>query len=151
MVRGPNIMKGYLKVDQPGVLQPPEDGWYDTGDIVDIDADGYVHIKGRAKRFAKIAGEMVSLPAVEEMADKVWPGFGHAAVTIPDARKGEQLVLLTENKEATRDALAAYGREHGVSELGIPKNILVVDQIPLLGTGKTDFRTAQTLAEEKLA
>ncbi len=150
LVRGPNVMKGYLKVDNPGVLQPPEDGWYDTGDIVEIDDDGYIHIKGRAKRFAKIAGEMVSLPAVEEMAEHVWPGRGHAAVTVPDARKGEQLVLVTECESATRDALASYGREHGVSEVAIPRRILIVDQLPLLGTGKVDFRTAQSMAEEQV-
>jgi len=150
VVHGPNIMKGYLRVDQPGVLQPPEDGWYDTGDIVDIDDEGYVFIKGRAKRFAKIAGEMVSLPAVEEMAEKVWPGHGYVAVTLADARKGEQLVLVTDYESATRDALAAYAREHGMSDLSIPRNIVIVSKIPLLGTGKTDFHTAQALAEERL-
>jgi acyl-[acyl-carrier-protein]-phospholipid O-acyltransferase/long-chain-fatty-acid--[acyl-carrier-protein] ligase len=150
VVHGPNVMKGYLKVDQPGVLQPPEDGWYDTGDIVAIDDDGFVYIKGRAKRFAKIAGEMVSLPAVEEMAEAVWPGHRHAVVTIPDARKGEQVVLLTDCTEAARDALIAYARKHGVAEIGIPRNILVVDPVPLLGTGKTDYVTAKAIAEERL-
>jgi acyl-[acyl-carrier-protein]-phospholipid O-acyltransferase/long-chain-fatty-acid--[acyl-carrier-protein] ligase len=80
----------------------------------------------------------------------VWPGHGHAAVTVPDARKGEQLVLVTECESATRDALATYGREHGVSEIGIPRRILIVNKLPLLGSGKVDFRTAQTMAEEQV-
>jgi len=150
VVHGPNVMKGYLKIDAPGVLQPPEDGWYDTGDIVDIDSEGFVHIKGRAKRFAKIGGEMVSLPAVEEMADRLWPGQGHAAVTIPDARKGEQVVLLSDHDGASAKAFAEYCRGEGISEIGIPKQLLVVDRIPLLGTGKTDYRGCQSLVEAQL-
>jgi len=94
-VRGPNVMAGYYLSDQPGVLQPPADGWHDTGDIVTIDAAGFVTIRGRAKRFAKIGGEMVSLPAVETLAAGLWPQAAHAVVTRPDAKKGEQLVLFT--------------------------------------------------------
>ena len=149
IVRGPNIMKGYLRIDQPGVLQPPEGGWYDTGDIVTVEEDGFVFIKGRVKRFAKIGGEMVSLPAVEQLVNQLWPEYSHAAVTIPDARKGEQLVLLTDNQDASRDALTTFYREQGVAEISIPRKLLIVDKIPLLGTGKTDYRTAQTLAEER--
>ena len=100
-VRGPNVMLGYLRAEIPGVLQPPAGGWHDTGDIVAIDAEGFVTIKGRAKRFAKIAGEMVSLGAVEELAGKVWPDAAHAVVAVPDARKGEQLVLVTTDAAAS--------------------------------------------------
>ena len=67
-VRGPNVMLGYLRVENPGLLEPPADGWHDTGDIVEIDAQGFITIKGRAKRFSKIAREMVSLSAVEGLA-----------------------------------------------------------------------------------
>ena len=110
-VRGPNVMLGYLKHDKPGVIQPPSTergpGWYDTGDIVSIDADGFVTIQGRAKRFAKIGGEMVSLTAVEELAARTWPESQHAVVSVPDAQKGEQLVLVTTKPE--RRAPGAVG------------------------------------------
>ena len=92
-VSGPNVMLGYLRADKPGVVEPPADGWHDTGDIVNIDAEGFITIKGRAKRFAKIAGEMMSLSAVEAMATAVWPHAQSIVVTVPDARKGERLVL----------------------------------------------------------
>ncbi len=146
-IRGPNIMAGYLKADSPGVLQPPEGGWHDSGDIVTIDKPGFVVIRGRAKRFAKIGGEMVSLPAVEGYAAKVWPGAEHAVVTRPDARKGEQLVLFTTQQGATAGDLQAWGRANGVAELAIPRDIRVIDALPVLGTGKLDYVTmGQTAA-----
>jgi acyl-[acyl-carrier-protein]-phospholipid O-acyltransferase/long-chain-fatty-acid--[acyl-carrier-protein] ligase len=92
IVRGPNVMKGYLRAENPGVLEVPKDGWYDTGDIVEIDDEGYVKISGRAKRFAKIAGEMVSLTAVEGILNKLWPDDDHVVVSMPDDKKGEQLI-----------------------------------------------------------
>ena len=149
VVSGPNVMKGYLLADRPGVLVPPDDGWYDTGDIVDFDADGFVTIKGRAKRFAKIAGEMVSLSAVEAHASEVWPGLAHAVVSIPDPRKGEQLVLITERQDAGRKDLLDHGKAKGLSEIMIPRTILSVDKVPVLGTGKTDYVSAQALAETR--
>jgi acyl-[acyl-carrier-protein]-phospholipid O-acyltransferase/long-chain-fatty-acid--[acyl-carrier-protein] ligase len=138
-IRGPNIMAGYMKADRPGVLQPPEDGWHDSGDLVTIDEMGFVTIRGRAKRFAKIGGEMVSLPAVEGYAAAVWPETAHAVVTRADARKGEQLVLFTTRADATASALQAWGRQNGIAELAIPRDIRVVDALPVLGTGKLDY------------
>jgi acyl-[acyl-carrier-protein]-phospholipid O-acyltransferase/long-chain-fatty-acid--[acyl-carrier-protein] ligase len=140
-IRGPNIMAGYLKADAPGVLQPPEGGWHDTGDIVTIDKPGFVTIRGRAKRFAKIGGEMVSLPAVEGYAAGVWPDAEHAVVTRPDPRKGEQLVLFTTQAGATAGPLQAWARSNGISELAIPRDVRVVDALPVLGTGKLDYVT----------
>ena len=145
-IRGPNIMAGYMKADAPGVLQPPEDGWHDSGDIVEIDAEGFVHIRGRAKRFAKIGGEMVSLPAVEGYATQVWPGAEHAVVTRPDPRKGEQLVLLTTQKGATAAPLQAWAKANGVAELSVPRDIRVMDALPVLGTGKLDYVTMGQMA-----
>ena len=147
-VRGPNVMLGYLRAENPGVLEPPVDGWYDTGDIVAIDAAGFITIKGRAKRFAKIAGEMVSLSAVEAMATALWPQATSAAVSIPDQRKGERIVLLTTQKAAERSALQSQAKAAGASELAVPSAIHVVDKVPLLGTGKTDYVAATAMARE---
>jgi acyl-[acyl-carrier-protein]-phospholipid O-acyltransferase/long-chain-fatty-acid--[acyl-carrier-protein] ligase len=138
-IRGPNIMAGYMKADAPGLLQPPERGWHDSGDIVTIDPMGYVTIRGRAKRFAKIGGEMVSLPAVEGYAAAVWPEAEHAVVTRADAKKGEQLVLFTTRKEAKAADLQAWARANGVAELAVPRDIRVIDTLPVLGTGKVDY------------
>ena len=93
-------MLGYLRAENPGVLEPPPDGWHDTGDIVTIDEQGFITIKGRAKRFAKIGGEMISLAAVETLAGELWPDALSAVATVPDARKGERLILVTQKKDA---------------------------------------------------
>ena len=139
MIRGPNIMAGYYKADAPGRLQPPEGGWHDTGDIVQLDPAGFVTIRGRAKRFAKIGGEMISLPAVEGYAAACWPGFDHAVVTRPDARKGEQLVLFTTKTDAAPADLLSWGRAHGVAEIALPKDVRPRAALPVLGTGKLDY------------
>jgi acyl-[acyl-carrier-protein]-phospholipid O-acyltransferase/long-chain-fatty-acid--[acyl-carrier-protein] ligase len=150
-VRGPNVMKGYLKPDQPGVLHPLTDGWHDTGDVVAIDDEGFIAIRGRVKRFAKIGGEMVSLAVVENCASAIWPDSMHAAVAMPDGRKGEQIVLVTSAKEANRAELVAWAQNHGVPELAVPRKIVHVDQVPVLGTGKTDYGTVAKVAVERLA
>ena len=145
-IRGPNVMAGYYLAGEPGTLQPPEGGWHDTGDIVTIDEAGFVTIRGRAKRFAKIGGEMVSLPAVEGYAGAVWPGSEHAVVTRPDAKKGEQLVLFTTAKDAEYKALQEWARGNGVTELMIPRDIRMLDALPVLGTGKIDYVTLNAMA-----
>jgi acyl-[acyl-carrier-protein]-phospholipid O-acyltransferase/long-chain-fatty-acid--[acyl-carrier-protein] ligase len=147
IVRGANVMKGYLLADNPGVLVPPENQTYDTGDIVDIDSEGYITIKGRAKRFAKIAGEMVSLTAVESYLSRLWPDHHSVVVCIADSKKGEALVLVTENPDAKREEISAYARENGIGELSVPRDIRIVDQIPLLGTGKTDYVGVQKMVQ----
>ncbi|MFC7379569.1 AMP-binding protein [Brevundimonas sp. GCM10030266] len=146
-LRGPNVMEGYLSPDDPRRIEPLVDGWHDTGDIVDLDAEGYITILGRVKRFAKIGGEMVSLTAVEGLASAVWPEARHAVVSIPDSRKGEKLVLVTDRKDAEVARLAEWAREHGAPELAVPKKILRVDDVPVLGTGKTDYVAIQQMAE----
>jgi len=147
VVRGPNVMLGYLRHTAPGVLEPPEDGWYDTGDICTLDAQGFVHLLARAKRFAKIAGEMVSMPAAEALAAALWPGAAHAVVAVADARKGEALVLLTTQPGADAAALAAEARARGAAEISVPRRVRVVDALPLLGTGKVDYVAAAALAD----
>jgi acyl-[acyl-carrier-protein]-phospholipid O-acyltransferase/long-chain-fatty-acid--[acyl-carrier-protein] ligase len=150
VVRGPNVMLGYLLADKPGLLQPPPDGWYDTGDIVEIDDDGYLRIAGRAKRFAKIAGEMVSLGAVEGHVSALWPGEQHAVVSLPDPRRGEQLVLVTERRDAARGELQTYMQNAGAAELMVPRTIVPVEKMPLLATGKLDYVSIQKLAEAEV-
>jgi acyl-[acyl-carrier-protein]-phospholipid O-acyltransferase/long-chain-fatty-acid--[acyl-carrier-protein] ligase len=140
-VSGPNIMLGYILSNNPGTLVPSESiygkGWHDTGDIVNVDSEGFISIRGRSKRFAKIGGEMVSLVAVEQFAINAWPDAHHAVVSIPDAKKGEQIILLTTQKNATISVLVAVN--DGVSNLSIPKKILITETIPVLVTGKTNY------------
>ncbi len=150
IVKGPNVMLGYMKADKPGVLQPPKDGWYDTGDIVDVDEDGYVFIKGRSKRFAKIGGEMVSLLSVELVISENWPGFTSGAVSVPDPKKGEQIVLITTCGEITSEKLIEAFKNAGITELAIPKKVIFTDTPPLLGSGKFDYVTAKELAEKEV-
>jgi len=149
-VSGPNIMLGYYLHDKPATLVPPRtefgSGWHDTGDIVSIE-DGFVTILGRAKRFAKIAGEMVSLAAVEEMAYELWPDAMHAVIAVFDEKKGEKLTLLTTQKDVERSELVSFVREQGVSELHLPKEIVTTKEMPLLGTGKVDFNGVKQYIE----
>jgi acyl-[acyl-carrier-protein]-phospholipid O-acyltransferase/long-chain-fatty-acid--[acyl-carrier-protein] ligase len=146
-VRGPNVMRGYLRDTAPGVLEPLPEGWYDTGDIVSVDAAGFVTIIGRAKRFAKIGGEMVSMAAAESLVSSLWPGDVHAVVSLPDARKGEQLVLVTSHAGAGSPALLAHARARGVPAIMVPRTILTVASVPLLGSGKVNYPAAQRVVE----
>ena len=152
-VKGPNVMLGYLLYDNPGQLIPVTsdhgDGWYDTGDIVSFES-GYIHIQGRAKRFAKIGGEMISLTVVETFINALWPDNGHAVVALPDPQKGEQLILITEFKEANRKAISQQAKQSGFTELYVPKSMIVVDKLPVLGTGKMDYVSAKALAEKEI-
>ena len=151
VVKGPNVMLGYLKADAPGKIVPPEGGWHDTGDVVSVDEDGYIAIKGRLKRFAKIGGESVSLAVVESCASALWPEHSHAAITVPDGRKGEQIVLVTTNAEADRHELVGWAHNHGVSELAVPRRVIHIDEIPVLGTGKTDYVKVQKMVSSEAA
>jgi acyl-[acyl-carrier-protein]-phospholipid O-acyltransferase / long-chain-fatty-acid--[acyl-carrier-protein] ligase len=137
-VRGPNVMIGYVRAENPGVIERPPEGWHDTGDIVTIDADGFIAIKGRAKRFAKIGGEMISLAAVEALAAELWPDAVSGVAAVPDARKGERLVLVTTKADPKRADLLAFARAQGASEMMVPTEVLVVEKLPLLGSGKID-------------
>lgn len=150
-VKGPNVMLGYIRPDAPGKIVPLEDGWYNTGDVVAIDEDGFIAIRGRLKRFAKIGGETVSLAVVENIAAALWPDNAHAAVAVPDGRKGEQIVLVTDAKEARRVDLIGWAQNHGVSEISVPRRVLAVDSIPLLATGKTDYVSVQKMADAEAA
>ncbi|PWB83429.1 MAG: acyl-[ACP]--phospholipid O-acyltransferase, partial [Methylocystaceae bacterium] len=148
-VRGPNVMLGYLKADNPGVLEPPNDGWHDTGDIVSVDEQGFITIKGRAKRFAKIGGEMISLAAVEALASELWPKALSAAAREIDPRKGERIVLVTQQKDATRADFQAFAKSKGASDLMIPAEVMIVETLPLLGSGKLDFPAVAAMVRDR--
>ncbi len=149
-VKGPNIMLGYLRADTPGVIEPPPDGWYDTGDIVDVDALKFITILGRAKRFSKIAGEMVSLAAIEMKLQVAFPDVPQAVVAVPDKKKGEQLVLFTTLPKADRRIIGDALKREGASELMVPRTILQVESLPLLGSGKTDYVSLGRMALDKV-
>ncbi|UVC10608.1 AMP-binding protein [Rhizobium sp. TH2] len=144
-IAGPNLMLGYLLGDKPGVVQPLASKWHDTGDIVSIDERGFISIKGRAKRFAKIAGEMISLGAVEMMVKQLWPEANHAAISLPDKRRGERIVLVTTQLPARKDELIAYSKRFGATEMMIPDDIVNVPEIPVLGSGKVDYTATTAL------
>jgi len=147
-VRGPNVMQGYLNADANMKFQALG-GWYDTGDIVAVDADGYLHIRGRMKRFAKVSGEMVSLTAVEDALAGAFPQFGLrcavAVITRPDEDKGEKLIAVTNEPRLQLADLRAAIRAKGLSNLCAPREIRVVTSIPKLGTGKTDHRALERM------
>lgn len=147
LVKGPNIMMGYLRVENPGIIEKVEDGWYDTGDIVKFDNDGFLSIIGRVKRFAKIGGEMVSLSFVEEEINNLWRDYHNAVVSISDDKKGERLILFTTNTDAKTSEIAEHFKKNGINELSIPKTIKIIAEIPLMGSGKTDYVTLSEMAE----
>jgi acyl-[acyl-carrier-protein]-phospholipid O-acyltransferase/long-chain-fatty-acid--[acyl-carrier-protein] ligase len=144
-VRGPNVMAGYL--NESGGVDPPAGGWHDTGDVVSVDEDGYLRILGRVKRFAKIGGEMVSLTAAEDLAAGLWPDARHAVISMADSRKGERLVLVTDRLDAGVGDLVAHAQSLGAPEFAVPRRIVRVPEIPVLGSGKTDYVAIQRMAE----
>lgn len=141
-VRGANVMAGYLRAENPGILETLPDGWHDTGDIVTVDDEGFVFIRGRAKRFAKIGGEMVSLAAIEALAGELWPQNLTVVVSLPDARKGERLVMLTDAEGASRAGFLEFARRKGATEMMVPAEVRI-GKVPVLGSGKVDFVAAR--------
>jgi len=152
-IRGPNVMQGYILPDNPGVIVPPMveklgKDWYDTGDIVLVDDEGYITILGREKRFAKIAGEMVPLAAIEELMTLLDSQAIHAAVNIEDDKKGEQIIVFTTGENIPREKIAKICQEQQLSELYIPKVIISVSEVPVLATGKLNYRKMVEMAQE---
>jgi acyl-[acyl-carrier-protein]-phospholipid O-acyltransferase/long-chain-fatty-acid--[acyl-carrier-protein] ligase len=148
-INGPNIMLGYTTEDKPGQIVSTPDGWHETGDIVAVDREGYLSIRGRARRFAKVAGEMVSLAGVEGLAQDLRPEERHLALAVPDARKGERVVLMTTS-DLTRDAMRREGKKRGLPDIMAADEVLAVEDIPVLTTGKIDFPKARQIALQML-
>jgi acyl-[acyl-carrier-protein]-phospholipid O-acyltransferase/long-chain-fatty-acid--[acyl-carrier-protein] ligase len=148
LVRGPNVMAGYLNAQ--GGVDAPAGGWHDTGDVVSLSDDNWIRILGRVKRFAKIGGEMVSLTAAEDLAAAVWPDCRHAVVALPDPKKGERLILVTDRRDAETGPLIDYAKTIGAPELAVPRKIIRVPEIPVLGTGKTDYVALQRIVDSEM-
>ncbi|HWQ38851.1 MAG TPA: AMP-binding protein [Burkholderiales bacterium] len=150
-IRGPNLMLGYYRYTNPGLLEPPRssfgEGWYNTGDVVEVDGDGFVRICGRVKRFAKIAGEMISLDVIEQVARKASPDHHHAAILRAQDFSGETTVLFTTDPQLSRARLADAARALGAHDLSVARRIVHVPEMPLLATGKTDYVGLQALLE----
>lgn len=140
-LRGKNIMKGYLKNGEANKKFLVEDeGWYDTGDIVEVTDKGFLKIVGRLKRFAKISGEMISLTAIEEVLKNVFGDRKEMAVmAIADERKGERLLLVTNHREVDVKSAREALKSSGFSDLACPREVQFMREIPKLGTGKVDF------------
>ena len=147
LLQAENVMMGYIKADKPNVLQPADD-WYDTGDIVNIDDDGFVSICGRVKRFAKVGGEMVSLTAIEQVIEKLYPNSILGVLSIADEKKGEKIVLLIADETAKLSEIQRFFKQQGISELWCPKEVFYTKEPPLLGSGKFDYLTAQKIVEK---
>lgn len=147
-LKGPNIMLGYLRASNPGVIEPPKDGWYDTGDIVSVDEEGFVKILGRAKRFAKVGGEMISLAAIEEVLSEAWPEDKHAVVMLKGGPRGETLSLVTSRPDLKREDVRQALTDLGMAELAVPKKVLLMEDIPLLSTGKIDYVSLEEILKD---
>lgn len=146
-IRGDQLMKGYLIHDKGFV---PLTEWYDTGDVVTMDADGYITIQARLKRFAKIGGEMVSLELVETLVKRLLQTerSNAAVVSVPDERKGERLIAYATEPLQIPEIRSLIQRE-GHSPLVAPATFEIVKTIPILGSGKTDYVTLSRMAREK--
>ncbi len=140
VVKGPNIMLGYIYPENPGVLVPVENGWYHTGDVVEVDELGFIKLIDRAKRFAKIGGEMISLTAVENYAKEIFKNedFKAVALAVPHAKKGEQIVLVSNDKNAERKDFIDFCAKNGLSELYVPSVLMFREEFPVFATGKAD-------------
>lgn len=138
-VKGDNIMLGYMTVKNPGVIEPVQDGWFNTEDVVTIDDEGFITIIGRTKRFAKIGGETVPLNAIEQLANQIWPNHNSACISVPDEQKGELLILFTENPKAKLNDFREFARKQDINPLWIPKTLKIIPKIPLLGSGKPNY------------
>jgi acyl-[acyl-carrier-protein]-phospholipid O-acyltransferase / long-chain-fatty-acid--[acyl-carrier-protein] ligase len=147
-VRGLNVMKGYLNADANAKFHS-HGGWYDTGDIVRVDEEGYVFIQGRLKRFAKISGEMVSLTAVEDALAGAFPHYGLrcqiAVIARPDEDKGEKLIAVSNESRLSLDEVRAAIKAKGLPNIAVPREVKFVQEIPKLGTGKTNHRELEKL------
>ena len=152
VVKGPNVMLGYMYEKNPGVIEPLKDGWYHTGDVVEVDDLGFIKIVDRVKRFAKIGGEMVSLTAVENYAKEICKkeDFKCVAVAVPHAKKGEQIALISNDNQISRKDFIDFCVKNGISELYAPSVFLIREDFPVFATGKADKVSLKKWAVEQV-
>jgi len=152
VVKGPNIMLGYIYADNPGVIVPIKDGWYHTGDVVEVDELGFIKIIDRVKRFAKIGGEMISLTAIENNAKEIYKNedFKCVAIALPHAKKGEQIVFISNDEKASRKDFIDFCAKNELSELYVPAVFLFREDFPVLATGKADKVSLKKWAIEQI-
>ena len=144
-VRGPNLMKSYLH-DLAENRSSLNDGWYDTGDIVTVDADGFLAIKGRKKRFTKIAGEMISLGYIEDEVTRLSPDALHAAIAVETEDQAKPVIrLFTSDPALTSAAVREHFVQERIPNTWLPREVVFMAEIPVLRTGKIDYQTLQKL------
>ncbi len=144
-IKGDNVMLGYITAENPGFIEPVQDGWLNTGDVVTIDDEGFITIVGRTKRFAKIGAETVPLNVIEKLANQIWPKSTNACISIPDKQKGEMLLLISENSNASLNELREAAQEEEINPLWVPKSLKIIPNIPLLGSGKINYNELKSL------
>ena len=141
-------MKGYFNDFEQTSLHIRQ-GWYDTGDMGNIDEDGYLWHVGRLKRFVKIGGEMVSLVKIEDVLEKLLPEDVQCCVVeIPDSIKGAKIVVVVTSILDEQAVVKQMAEQ--LPAIAIPKKFLVWDTLPKMGSGKIDFRTISEKAREQL-
>lgn len=147
-VRGPHVMEGYIHPGDNGRVTVPEEGWHKTGDIVSMDPDGYLFIKGRLSRFIKFKGEKVPLSVCENVAKSLWPDASHGAGKCQDKKQNETIILFTTEKDANLTDLKAEMKRQNYPLRHLPGKLVVVEAVPLLGNGKQDLKGLDSLAAD---
>jgi acyl-[acyl-carrier-protein]-phospholipid O-acyltransferase/long-chain-fatty-acid--[acyl-carrier-protein] ligase len=146
LTRGPCMMKGYFDDLEETSLRI-RNGWYDTGDMGYLDEDGFLWHVGRLKRFVKIAGEMVSLVAVEEALGRVLPATVECCVVeVPDAVKGARIIAVVTREIDRKEVLKRLSQT--LPNIALPRHFVVVEELPKMGSGKVDFRTTTEIVKE---
>jgi acyl-[acyl-carrier-protein]-phospholipid O-acyltransferase/long-chain-fatty-acid--[acyl-carrier-protein] ligase len=148
LVKGDLVMKGYFDDIEETALHI-ENGWYESGDMGRVDSEGFLWHRGRLKRFVKIGGEMVSLVRVEDELEAVLPkGVECCVVEIPDARKGANIAAAVTRQVDRKQILDRLGKR--LPPISLPRQFVVIDELPKMGSGKTDFRSTTILVQQQL-
>ena len=147
---GATVFRAYLDNPEANATSFAPDGWFDTGDLAEIDAEGFLTITGRVKRFAKIGGEMVSLDRVAKRARALWTDADHAVLAVRRDEGGEAIVLVTDTEEASREAFSEHVKAHDLDRRLVPEHVLVVEETPMMPTGSPDYPRLRELVREEL-